>query len=307
MSEVPPHAQVLADFQPTKDFFIGVDSDGCAMDTMDIKHQECFTPAYIKYWDLQAASTLVRETALFINLYSNTRGWNRWTGLSRLFDLLRQRPEVLARGVKVPEGKELKKFLASGLPHSHAGIEQFAKEHPSPEILQCIRWGEGVNELVDWMVHGCAPFPGVREAFEAMAPHADCMTVSAAGVETLRREWEEHDLAKYMQVIAGQEMGLKAEHLRYAAKGKYPDDHILLIGDAPGDRDSALSEGVLYYPINPGQEAASWERFRVEALPKFLEGTYRGAYMDSVIAEYEALLPAEVPWPTLGGEDGKTE
>lgn len=299
MSDVPAYAQALADFEPQKEFFIGIDSDGCAMDTMDIKHQECFTPAYIKYWDLQAASTLVRETALFLNLYSSTRGWNRWTGLARLFDLLRQRPEVLARGVKIPEGTELKKFLNSGYPHSHAGIEQFAAEHPSAEIEQCIRWGEGVNELVEWMVHGCAPFPGVREAFEAMSPHADCMTVSAAGVQTLRREWEEHDLAKYMRIIAGQEMGLKAEHIRYAAKGKYPDDHILLIGDALGDRDSALSEGVLFYPIMPGHESHSWARFKDEALPRFLAGTYRGEYMDGVITAFENSLPSEVPWPTV--------
>lgn len=299
MSDMPERARVLAEFKPTKDFFVGIDSDGCAMDAMDIKHQECFTPSYIKYWNLQAASTLVRETALFVNLHSTTRGQNRWVALNRLFDLLRQRPEVLERGVKIPEGKELKKFLDSGYPRSDSGIAAFAKENPSDEIEQCIEWGNGVNELIAWMVHGCAPFPGVREAFEAMQPHVDCMTVSATPLEALEREWNEHDLAKYMKVIAGQEMGSKAEHVRYAAKGKYDDDHIMLIGDAPGDRDSAFSEGVLYYPINPGQEAESWKRFREEALPKFLEGTYRGEYMNSLVAEFEALLPEQPTWRTI--------
>lgn len=299
MTDMPERARVLAEFEPTKDFFVGIDSDGCAMDAMDIKHQECFTPSYIKYWNLQAASTLVRETALFVNLHSTTRGQNRWVALNRLFDLLRQRPEVLERGVKIPEGNELKKFLDSGYPRSDSGIAAFAKEHPSDEIEQCIEWGNGVNELIAWMVHGCAPFPGVREAFEAMQSHVDCMTVSATPLEALEREWHEHDLAKYMKVIAGQEMGSKAEHLRYAAKGKYDDDHIMLIGDAPGDRDSAFAEGVLYYPINPGQEAESWKRFREEALPKFLEGTYRGEYMDSLVAEFEALLPELPTWRTI--------
>ena len=77
-SKRPERAQVLVDFQPSKEFFIGIDSDGCAMDAMNIKHQECFTPAYIKYFNLQGASSLVRETALFVNLYSTTRGLNRW-------------------------------------------------------------------------------------------------------------------------------------------------------------------------------------------------------------------------------------
>ncbi|MFT0762661.1 hypothetical protein [Scrofimicrobium sp. R131] len=287
------------DFQPSADFFVGIDSDGCAMDAMDIKHQECFTPAYIKYFDLQAASTLVRETALFVNLHSTTRGQNRWVALARLFELLKQRPEVLERGVTLPEGTELQKFLDSDFPRSDAGIAAFAAENPSAEIEQCIEWGHGVNRLIEWMVHGCAPFPGAREAIQAMQGKVDCMTVSATPIAALEREWAEHDLARYMRVIAGQEMGSKAQHVQQAAKGRYPDDHIMLIGDAPGDRDSAFSEGVLFYPINPGGEAESWRRFREEALDRFLDGTYRGAYQDSLVAEFEALLPANPPWKTI--------
>ena len=73
----------------------------------------------------------------------------------------------------------------------------------------------------------------------------------------------------------------------------------MMIGDAPGDRDSAYSEGVLFYPIIPGEEAASWKRFREEALPRFLNGTFRGEYQDALVAEYEAHLPETPPWPTI--------
>lgn len=295
----PDRAQALVDFEPSKDYFIGIDSDGCAMDTMNIKHQECFTPSYIKYFNLQAASTLVRETALFVNLYSTTRGLNRWRALARLFELLKQRPEVLKRGVTIPEGRELQRFLDSGYPLSNAGVAAFAAEHPSEEIRQCIEWGNGVNELIEWMVHGAAPFPGAREAIQAMQDEVDTIVVSATPGDALEREWNEHDLAQYMQVIAGQEMGSKAEHVRWAAKGKYDDDHIMLIGDAPGDRDAAFSEGVLFFPIKPGHEAESWAQFRNEALGKFLDGTYRGDYQDRLVAEFEALLPQSPTWPTL--------
>lgn len=44
----PEAAQPLVDFVPTKKYFVGIDSDGCAMDAMDIKHQECVSPRYIK-------------------------------------------------------------------------------------------------------------------------------------------------------------------------------------------------------------------------------------------------------------------
>jgi len=33
MAKFPPAAQALVDFQPTRSFFIGIDSDGCAFDS----------------------------------------------------------------------------------------------------------------------------------------------------------------------------------------------------------------------------------------------------------------------------------
>ncbi|MFY9263515.1 MAG: HAD family hydrolase [Actinomycetaceae bacterium] len=301
----PAAAAPLVNFKPTKDYFVGIDSDGCAIDAMDIKHYECFTPAYIKYFDLQPISTMVRETAVFVNLHSTTRGKNRWVTLDIIFDMLKDRPEVVERAVKLPDGGELKAFLNSGLPLSADGIETFAKQRPSEEIDKCIAWGEGVNELVEWMVHGCAPFPGVRDAFDYMVDKADLMTVSAASARFIEREWAEHGLDKYMQVMAGQEMGTKAQHLEYGAKGKYDDDKILLIGDAPGDRDAAMSQGVLWYPINPGGERESWRRLKDEAFDRFLAGTYRGEYQDALIAEYEKLLPDTPPWETISGKNSK--
>jgi len=159
-----------------------------------------------------------------------------------------------------------------------------------------------VNAAIADMVHGCGPFPGVREAMQAMdAAGVDQMTVSATPLHALQKEWTEHGLAQYMKVIAGQEMGGKAQHVQFAAKGKYADDHILLVGDAPGDRDAAARAGCLFYPINPGHEKQSWQRFTAEALPKLLDGSYAGEYQAALVAEFETHLPAEVPWPTISG------
>lgn len=294
--KMPERAQILLDYQPQKEFFVGIDSDGCAMDAMNIKHYECFTPSYIQAFNLQAASMLVRETALFVNLYSTTRGQNRWVALARLFELLRERPEVASRGVKIPEGRDLQAFLDSGYPRSDKGIADYGVAHPSAEIDQCIAWGNNVNQRIADMVHGCAPFPGVEEAFQAMQDQVDCMTVSATPMEALDREWNEHGLTKYMRIVAGQEMGSKAQHVKYAAKGKYADEHIMLIGDAPGDRDSAWDQKVLFYPIMPGDETQSWQRFKDEALPRFLTGNYAGKYMEGLIKEFEAKLPETPGW-----------
>jgi len=298
--KVPAAAHVLINFKPQHDFFVGIDSDGCAFDAMELKHKECFIPTIVRVWGLQAVSKYTRETCEFVNLYSKTRGLNRWIALSRVFDLLRERPEVIARGAKVPKGDKIKEFIDSGYPLSHAGMVQYAADHPAPELEQAVLWSSAVDSAIEEMVHGVPPFPWVRESLQKMQGQVDLMVVSATPVEALEREWGENGIAQYMSVIAGQEMGTKKQHLQFAAKGKYADDHILLIGDAPGDRDAAKGVDVLYYPINPGGEDRSWKRFYDEALGKFLDGTYEGAYEDSLIAEFEKLLPEVPPWQKLG-------
>lgn len=296
-SAITTAARDLGSFAPHHDYFVGIDSDGCAFDAMEIKHKECFVPATIQTWSLQAASSLARETWEFVNLYSVYRGQNRWVALVRFFDLLRQRPEVLERGVQVPRADSLRAFLSSGLPLSVQGLREFVvdKLHDG-ELQRALLWSSRVDARIAEMVTGVPPFRWVEESLMQMQGRTDLMVVSATPLEALEREWSEHGLAKYMDLIAGQEMGVKTDHLQRAAKGKYDDRRILLIGDAPGDRDAALSQGVLYYPILPGREKQSWRRFHDEAFGRFLDGQFAGAYQDQLLAEFAACLPSTPPW-----------
>src|SRR5258708_32563167 len=79
---------------------------------MEIKHKECFTPMFIKHFGLQAVSKYARETWDFVNLYSKTRGANRFPALSRALNLLRERPQVMARKVQVAETKPIDEWIA---------------------------------------------------------------------------------------------------------------------------------------------------------------------------------------------------
>ena len=297
MAETPEAARPLAELEPRHEFFVGIDSDGCAFDTMEIKHKECFTPNIIKHWELQPVSKYSREAAEFVNLYSKWRGINRWPALVMVFDLLRERPEVQARHVVPPEAPRIREFIADeGYPKSNDGLELYMAEHPDPELDQAWAWTMGVNATIADMVYGVPPFPWVRESLAFLADKADMIVVSATPLEALSREWEEHDLAQYVRVIAGQEMGKKALHLKLAAGGKYPPEHILMIGDAPGDLNAARANAALFYPINPGHEEASWKRFYEEGVHRFLTGEYAGTYEAELIAEFEALLPDVPPW-----------
>ena len=109
---MPDPVQLLKDLQPQHEFFIGIDSDGCAFDSMELKHKECFCPNFIKHFGLQAVSKYARETWDFVNLYSKTRGYNRFKAVLAALELLRERPEVQARGVQIPEMQGWRSGLA---------------------------------------------------------------------------------------------------------------------------------------------------------------------------------------------------
>lgn len=296
-AKIPEAAHVLIDFKPKHDFFVGIDSDGCAFDAMELKQKECFTPSTIRVWGLQPISKYARETAEWVNLYSKWRGANRWPALVKVFELLAERPEVQARGVKVPEGKALKEFIASGYSPSEAGLKAYiAAGHGDEELWRGLEWTRAIDSLVAATVRDVPSFPGVRESLQKLQDKADLMVISTTASDALLREWGEHGLAQYMAVMAGQNMGTKKQHLEFAAKGKYPDDHILMIGDAPGDRDAAHAVQALFYPINPGAEERSWQRFYDEASDRFLSGTYAGDYEAGLVSEFEKLLSDTPPW-----------
>ena len=287
---------VLSALQPKFEFFVGIDSDGCVFDSMEIKHKECFCPNTIKYWNLQSVSKYAREAWDFVNLYSKWRGANRWPALIQVLDFLRERPEVIARNCKIAHAGKVRAFIASGKPLSNDGLSAYIAEHPDPELDLAIGWSKAVNESISDMVHSLPPFPGVRESLELLQSRADAVVVSQTPSEALLREWEEHGLSPYVRAIAGQEMGTKKQHLKMAASGKYAPDHILMIGDANGDLEAARANGALFFPVNPGREEESWERFFKEGVHKFFAGEYAGAYEAALVAEFEKLLPATPPW-----------
>lgn len=290
-----PH-KVLQDLKPEKEFFIGIDSDGCAFDTMEIKHKECFCPTTIKYWDLQKVSKYARDAWDFVNLYSKSRGCNRFHALIQVLDLLRERKEVIARGANIPEISEVKEWVKKESKLGNPALEKYAAEVRNPVINQALQWSKAINVAIEDMVHDIPPFPFMRESLEKMIQKADAMVVSQTPGEALEREWKEHNIDKHVRIICGQEYGTKTEHLKYGAKGKYPDNKILMIGDAPGDMKAAKSNGVLFFPVNPGHEEDSWEKFYNEALDKFFNGKYEGAYENSLIEEFNKYLPDSPPW-----------
>ena len=286
---------ILKNFKPSKKFFVGVDSDGCAFPTMELKHKECFIPNIIKYWGLQAVSKFGREAAEWVNLYSVHRGVNRFPALVMTMELLKERPELQQSKVKIPDLSSLKKFIDSGVSLSNPSLEKAVQETHDPVLKKTLDWSQQVNADIESMVHGAYPFPFVKDALKKLSQFADIIVVSATPTPALQKEWQEHDLAKYVALIAGQEMGSKKDVLQLATTGKYEKDHVLMVGDAPGDHKAAKANQALFLPINPGYEEASWELFFKEGLDKFINSSYANGYEEKLIKEFEKLLPT-TPW-----------
>ena len=290
------HIAQLKSLKKTKDFFIGIDSDGCAFDTMEPKHKACFFPMTVRHWNMAGIASYVRDVWDFVNLYSQSRGCNRFLALLATFDLLDDWPEVTERGFKSPQVDSLRQWVRVETKLGNPALEAKVGEDDDPVLAQALRWSTGINEQVANIVHDVPPYPHVRESLEKVAPVADIMVVSATPNEALQREWEEHDIAQYVRMICGQEMGTKAEHLEHGAGGKYPPANILMVGDAPGDMKAAKANDALFYPINPGNEAASWRRFHDEAVDRFFAGRYAGEYEQKLIDEFMGYLPSTPPW-----------
>jgi phosphoglycolate phosphatase-like HAD superfamily hydrolase len=283
-------------FERHHPFFIGIDSDGTIFDTMEIKHKECFCPRIILFWGLQPAARYARQAVEFVNLYSRWRGVNRWPALVKIMDLLRERKEVIDLGARIPELNQVRLFIASGSLLSNQGLAEYIRSHPHPELEHALAWSEAVNQAIEEMVHGIPPFPHALESLQGMVGQADLLVTSGTPVDVIQREWEEHDLLRYVQSLAGQEMGTKESHILKAASGKYAPCHMLMIGDAPGDLDAARACKAFFFPILPGCEEESWKSFYHEGFHRFIRRQFDPEYQKQLIEQFMDLLPEVPPW-----------
>ena len=214
-----------------------------------------------------------------------------------------KRPEVRARGVTIRIPQSLRDWIRHEPKLGNPALEKIVAETGDPDLRHTLDWSKAVNQAVEEIVHGVPPFPFVRECLQRLTGRADILVVSATPQEALEREWAEHDLTKFVVAICGQEIGTKKECLQEAKK--YPPEHTLMIGDAPGDYKAAAPNHALFFPINPGAEEASWKRLYDEGIERFLSGTFAGKYQEELLAEFDRYLPNRPPWPVVDGEMGR--
>jgi len=287
----------LVNFLPRFGTFVGIDSDGCVFDTMEIKQKDFFHPAIIRHWGLEAIETQVRTVAEFVYLYSVYRGLNRFLDLCTTFELLNDWPEA-RNHAPLPNPADLRAFCDSGLPLGNASLLAEAQRTGSPLLQTAYEWSEELNHDIDQHMPDPPPFQGSEEALKLISKNSDAIVISQTQAVALLKDWHRENFAQYVSVIAGPELGGKIDHFNMAATDRYLPNAILMVGDALGDLATAEAIGCNFFPINPTQETESWRRFIDEAYPRFLAGGFSEPYQSQLNREFKSFLPRHPPWKT---------
>jgi phosphoglycolate phosphatase-like HAD superfamily hydrolase len=245
---------------------------------------------------LQPASKCAREVWEFVNLYSRDRGCNRFFAVQKALKLIGERDVFAARGLKVSSIPALDAWLKEETKLGNPALEAKVKATNDPALAKVLAWSKEVNKRVEDLVSGVPPVPWVRESLGKIRQKADVIVVSQTPVEALEREWQERNLAHLVNFLAGQEAGTKGEHIKFASNGRYAPEKILMIGDALGDLKAAHANHALFFPIVPGCEELSWERFDKEGADRLFRGAFAGSYQKELLKEFEAALPETAPW-----------
>jgi phosphoglycolate phosphatase-like HAD superfamily hydrolase len=273
-----------------------VDSDGTVFDSMVVKHKRLFQPLAVELWGLHAVEREYCEIAETINLYSVHRGVNRFQGLVMALERLAAQTGVVVDGVT-----DLRTFVLSGLPPSAVALGSFNESMRSEFLSKVLEWSRRSDELYVEITDagGNPPYAGARWALERLRDSAEIMIVSSSAREALLQDWSEAGLLPLVSRVAGQEFGSKSYQIESGLlEGGSVDRHCcLMIGDAPGDRDAALANGILFYPIIPGREDRSWQRFEAEAMGRFFEMSFAGRYQELLLKEFDGALRPDAPWP----------
>ena len=276
--------KAIKEFKKTKDLLICIDSDGCVLDTMEIKHMRCFGPCLVHEWGLSEYREQIVRLWRKINLLSKDRGVNRFVGLGKVLE------DINDNYFRVEGLAGYQEWVANAKELSNERAKKAYEETGNECIKKALEWSELVNQsLMMVSMSKKQPFEGAENAVKLSRECADVAIVTAANGSEIKKEWKNLDIMKYTDVLASQETGTKTRCLKALMDKGYEPDHVLMLGNATADLEAAREAGVLFYPILAYQERESWEEFP-EALKRFREGTYAGEYQEQKIQEFERNL-----------------
>lgn len=273
------------EFTRRKDYLICIDSDGCAIDTMDIKHIHCFGPCIIREWGLEPWRDKVQKHWNEINLYTMTRGINRFKGLGMaLLEVNRQYKPI--EGIS-----QLLQWIDTANELSNENLEQAVKETGSSVLNKVLNWSIQVNQSIAALPQEeKRPFDGVAAGLRKAHECADVAVVSSANQQAIIEEWTRYKLLQHTDIILSQDAGSKSYCIKRLLEKGYERGRVLMVGDAPGDQEAAEENKVLYFPVLVGREQESWKRLTEEGVVRLQNHAFDEAYKEQLIRDFRENL-----------------
>ncbi|RRD40179.1 HAD family hydrolase [Leptotrichia sp. OH3620_COT-345] len=261
------------------------------MDTMDVKHKKYFGPLLIEEWKIKNKNKFMKIWN-DVNLYSETRGINRFKGFFAAFKKMKETGEEVGDIDMIENWINNTDELSNiSLEKEIKKLEKTKKESKKGEQLKkLLNWSRNVNLGIKELEKTDRPFRGVKEALENISSVSDIVIVSSANREAIISEWSRHNILKYTDTVFSQEDGTKSDCLEKIRKYGYENKKILMIGDSPGDLEAAQKNNVLFYPIISGKEEEMWIELIKKAKDKFLKHEYRGEYQNELIDRFKRNL-----------------
>ncbi|OOF69839.1 HAD family hydrolase [Rodentibacter caecimuris] len=269
----------MMEFQKNHSIIVCIDSDGCAMDTMNLKHHQCFGPYASEVFGLQDKHRFI-EIWNRINLYSKTRGINRFKGLIAALREYGYDKNIQALTDWVNSAEQL----------SNQALIAITEQIKSEDLQLALQWSEKVNRGIKMLRNQDAAFTNVKRSLAIIKQFADIAVVSSANNEAIIDEWTRHELLPFVNVVFGQEQGSKSFCLNQLKQAGYIPQQILMVGDSPGDLTAAQETGVLFFPILCGNEQQSWDRLVLNALGKLVYQQFDTDYQQNLITEFQQHL-----------------
>ncbi len=264
---------IFDSFQRKHDYLICVDSDGCVMDTMNCKHFHCFGPCMVAEWELEEWKDPILERWNVINLFSMTRGINRFKGLAMALGEIHTRYTPIAGIEKLRHWADTAPALSNDA--LMKAIESAADPEEKAVLQKALRWSRAVNAAIVALPEELkVPYEGALEGLAAAHSFADVAMVSSANRDAVEEEWGKFGLLEHTDIVLAQDVGSKAACIAGMLRFGYDREKVLMVGDAPGDRDAAEKNGVHYYPILVNHEKQSWQEAIALAYGKLRNGDY---------------------------------
>ncbi len=260
-------------FEKKHEFLVCVDSDGCVMDTMNCKHFHCFGPCMVDEWGLDAWRQEILDRWNVINLFSMTRGINRFKGLAMALG------EIHARYTPIAGIAFLQQWADTAPALSNDAVAEAGEQATDPGakhiFAKALSWSKAVNKSIVALPEDLkVPYSGAKEGLAAAHRFADVAMVSSANRDAVEEEWGKFGLLEHTDIVLAQDVGSKAACIARMLEFGYDPKKVLMIGDAPGDCDAAEKNSVHYYPILVNHEKESWDEAVSVAFAKLRSGEY---------------------------------